>query len=360
MNIKEISKIGVAVAALLCVFISPLKAATVVYSGNLANETALPYSTTFYLNLNDRKIDQISFQLVWSTATLASKTWTDGTKSTGSVKVTSSPVAGIPGAAVCINATCLFSGVDWNWDTAGKSTATATSIMNAINGNSTLSAIVVSTTGLNSSIVYTTSTVNGTDTNYAMFSSTQAALTLSAPVTTSNGTGTSAMTGGTNAGWSLNGTAITIANHSFSNGLGVLLSTAAGGAMLPLVNQTTYYASVIDANTISLSTTQARAIAGQYVTFTSSSAQVTAHTFTLAPLAYTGTASSKWQLSNDGTNWVDSATGVQTFTAVYPSTSTYVDFGTINAEYMRLNVTGPTTGGLNLKVSANGKNSTTK
>jgi hypothetical protein len=96
---------------------------------------------------------------------------------------------------------------------------------------------------------------------------------------------------------------------------------------------------------------------------TSTSTQTTAHTYTLAPQAFVqGNASAQWQVSNDGVNWVNYlantfnvAVTSQTFTPVFPSSTTAQDFGMIDYGYLRYNVVGPSQGGVQLKVILNAK-----
>lgn len=264
---------------------------------------------------------------------------------------------GVDNAILAINNVTLIQGRDWN---VGASTAaTANAIAAAINSNSSLSSIVVATAPVSCvigrcGVVIATTTAVGTSTTYALFSSSHAALTLSGTVTTNAlGQGSSAMTGGTNSAYSLSTDQITIASHGFTKALPVLYSTdtvTIGG----LTNQTTYYVVVVDANTIGLSSTSAVAQTGNYINLTSSSTGTTAHTFTLAPLSFTGTPSWKWQVSNDNSNWVDMNTSSVTFSSPYTASSYLWNFGNVPFRYMRLNVVGPTTGGMSFVTTGNG------
>lgn len=442
-----------------------LKAATVVYRGPLVNESALAYDNNYALNLGNRGIDTFSAQASYSSATIPSVSWTDGTQSTGSITVTSltnlagakgtntltvlstnsltntsitlsgtslteglqwwtqtstnavatslknainntgtftatttgnrvnitcassgtwcnnatlavvgtssitagaaSFSGGVDNAIIAINNVSLIQGRDW---TVGASTAaTATSIAAAINANTSLNTIITSTAptvcSLRCGVVIATSTAVGTSNGYALFSSSQAALTLSGVVTTNSvGNGTSAMTGGTASGITLNSPIITAANsytpllqgQAGTTGLAVLYtsgSLAIGG----LTNQTTYYVIPISRTQFELASSRANAVAGTYITITSSSAQTTAHTYSLAPLTITGTPSFKWQGSNDNSSWNDVNIASVTFPSPYTADSTTWDFGSVNYQYMRLAVIGPTTGGVNLVVNTQGK-----
>jgi hypothetical protein len=69
-----------------------VRAARVVYSQNLVNETALAYNNTYVLDMGSSvlprsNIDSLSVQAVYSSATIAAVTFIDGTKSTASITV---------------------------------------------------------------------------------------------------------------------------------------------------------------------------------------------------------------------------------------------------------------------------------
>ncbi len=284
--------------------------------------------------------------VVYATATAA------GTAANAFTIVSSTPAAmtvltptftgGVDNAQVCINGTCLVQGTDW---TKGASvTATALSIAGAINANSSLNTLVVSTNV--AGVVKTTSTLVGTAANYTLTSSTPAALSVSHPT----------YVGGQNASFTVGSPTINIPSHGYTTAVAVLLSTGGATPPSPLVNQTTYYAILVDANNIQLATTSARAQAGTYVTFTSSST-TGPHTYTLTPLAYAGNATLQWFASNDGTNY--NPLDISSVTYSSPSstpTSTVWDFGAVNYKYFQLDVVAPTAGGLNLVVTVQGSN----
>jgi len=146
-------------------------------------------------------------------------------------------------------------------------------------------------------------------------------------------------------------------------GFGVVYSTASGVGLGGLTWGTTYFIIPVDYNTIKLASSVANARAGTAITITSSSTQTTANTFTLTPQAISGTPSGKWQVSNDGQLWQDftttsSGVAVSSFTVLTYTAggaSTSWDFGKFGYQFIRLAVIGPTTGGLNLLVTMNGK-----
>jgi hypothetical protein len=285
--------------------------------------------------------------VVYATATVA------GTAANAYTVVSSAPSyltvsgatfsGGVDNAYVSINGTRLTQGTDWNKQSTASATAKA--ISDAIVANSTLNQIVVSTWNV-SGVVSTTSTAMGTTTNYALASSMPSSISVSHPT----------MIGGTNSSYVINSPLITIPGHSLTTGLAVLYSSAGATTVAPLSNQTTYYAIALDSNDIELATTSTGAVAGLYITLTSSTTNG-GHTFTLAPLAYSGTASFKWVGSNDGVNYDD--INISSVTYSSPSSTAISqtwDFGTINYQYIGLQVVAPSTGGLNLVVTVNGKN----
>lgn len=292
--------------------------------------------------------------VVYTTATPGNlgNTYTLSSSTPGLTVLSATYTGGQSSGSVTINSVTFTAGVDFS---TGTTAQTATSLALAINR-----ALLDGTTAQAiSNVVTTTSTANGVASNYILASSTQAALTLSAPFVIVSSASTGIMTGGRDASYTINTTSITIANHGFSKALPVLYSgtPAIGG----LSTGTTYYAVPYSANVIGLSSTSAVAQTGNAITLTSSSTQTTAHTYTLAPLVFSaGSAGGFWQVSNDGTTWSTFSTTAgniavssQTYTAA--SVTTIQDFGIVDYGYLRYNVTAPTTGGQALKVILNAK-----
>lgn len=254
---------------------------------------------------------------------------------------------GVIPAYVTINGVSLVEGVAWT--AVLTSTGNAQAISDAIMANSTLNAVIQSTwsstlVGVSTiGVVNATTTVVGKASAYPVFSFPRTVIPWS------NGN----LQGGADADWAINTKNIHAASHGFTLGLPVLFSTGAiaiGG----LTNQTTYYAAPIDANTVALALTSTGAVAGSYITLTSSST-TGPHTYTLAPLAMTGTASFKWQASNDGNNFVDLSVSSVTFASPYTAATTIWDFGTFNYTWLRLKYTAGTAGAVNLEVTPNGR-----
>lgn len=287
---------------------------------------------------------------------------------TSSITVSSPTfMGGTNAGSVGINGIYLTAGTDF---AVGASTASAAiNLAAAINANASLNTLVVAsaTTGSNGNwgVVWTSGAVVGTTGNYATFTSTQSAMKIT-PFTSSNtatGVASGLMLGGTNAGYSLNKSTITITSHSLTTGYGVVISTSNGVIPAPLVWGTTYYAIRVDANNFGLATTFANALAGTAIPLTSSRTLVTANTFTLATQNLSGTAVFQLQASNDGLNWNSVTVGnngstiaAVTFASAYAASSTLWDLGLYDFRYLRLLFTGPSTGGVAFTATINQKN----
>jgi len=287
--------------------------------------------------------------VVYSTATTkgsAANAYTL-TASTNKLTIASTKYTnGQDAATLTLNGKTFTAGVDFS--TGATTSNTATSLAAAITA---AAATVKVNAQAVAAVVRATSTVNGVSSKYLMSTNSPSYLTLSGAT----------MTGGTNAGTTLNSSVISLPSHGFTTALPVLYGQ---GALLGgLTDKTTYYAVVVDANNIKLSSTSAVAQTGNGIVITSSSSQTTAHTFTLTPISWLqGPASAKWRVSNDGVNFADFSStsnnvtvSSQTFAAVYPSSTTVQDFGNVDYGYLQYSVTGPTWGGINLKVILNAK-----
>ena len=307
-------------------------------AGNLSNESGLAYSNTYALDMSLYDADRVSAVVNYGTATFASKTFTDGAQSTGSITVAST--VSLSGVTLTIGGVNLVAGTGYL--VGATAAATATNLAAGINASTCAMSGFLSAQAIGS-VVYATSTLVGG--NFAMSSSNAAKLLVSG----------ANMTGGSGAYYSAVSDTIQVASHGFTLGLPVLYTQ--GAALGGLTDQTTYYVLPVDANIIKLSSSSALAIAGTAVDITVQRAQTSANTYTLAPLAMgAANASAKWQYSNDGTNYIDvptiSSISVSTATA---STFAGWDFGVYNYRYLRLNATGPTQGGIVLKAVVNVK-----
>jgi hypothetical protein len=142
---------------------------------------------------------------------------------------------------------------------------------------------------------------------------------------------------------------ITKANHGFTTGLPVLY-VGGTGTPSPLVTGTTYYALPATSSTFYLSSTSVLAQSGSYIGLSGVATGATAHTFTLTPLAITGTPGFKWKASNDGSAWVDLSVSSITMSSYVAGGTSYAwDFEWFNYKWLRMAVDGPTTGGIYLK-----------
>lgn len=256
---------------------------------------------------------------------------------TSSITVTSLKyTGGQDNAVLTVNGTALIQGTQWSATNSGVH-ITAQNLAAAVTTQFT---VLTATVPGNGGAINITSTINNA--NYAVTSSTPAAMSAPAP---------GALSGGSAASTTIGSQTIAITAHRFTTPLSVLLTTAAAistALPTPLLDQTTYYVIALNPNQIALATTSARALLGLGAVITSSSAQATADLFTLSPLIFTKTSTMTWQTSNDGTNWVSSATF--TSTTATGATDNLYDFGFLNMRYLRLDVKPPDTGAINLTV----------
>lgn len=249
-------------------------------------------------------------------------------------------------------------------------TATAAAIARAINSDSFLATIVIATNSNsgpgNGSIIYTTSTRVGGDTNYVMTSSSDTLLTIGGSTKTVAGLAGASigqMWGGANSGAPIispatTTTIINISTHGLTTGLPVLLSTSGTHTLAPLTNLTTYYVINRTTGSISLALTSTGAVANLAIVITSSNSTTAKTTFTLAPLAFLGVPSFKWQASNDSVTWFDlPVASVTVVTAPFTTggQQNAWDLANINYAYIRLNVVAPTQGAIRLQVAGNGQ-----
>jgi hypothetical protein len=277
-----------------------------------------------------------------------------------------------------INGVKLYQGATtYQWIVGRTSTDTAVNISSAINNNPTLSKVVLSswTTVSSLGVVTVTATVVGQITNYLLYSSTQAALTVSNNISTttpgiqlnygiyyssqvfaSTGTAWGQMQGGIDSQFNQQTEVITSTNF-FTLGMAVLYSTPTGLQINPLVSQTTYFITNVTTNSFQLAYTATGAIAGIAVNLISTPAISAINYFTLTPLSFTGAANITWQVSNDTitANWVNLGVGSGTVYSTTVSSYQIVDLGVINFRYLSANISSPTAGGFNLNVWLNGK-----
>jgi len=450
---KRFLTIAAACASLLA-SIAVVQAARVIYNQTFVSETALAYNNTYVLDLGSSalpwsNIDSAFMQADYSSTTIAAVNFTDGTASTATITVSSYSALGAAVGSntltVSSNTTRALKGQTFTlgtkvyregdmWSVKGSTTLTAVEITNKINAdadvntifsatntlavititcrssgtacnnyaltsstnaaltpgaakfsggrnngilvmagqmlvegtdfvasssnaltakaisdgiqaNATLAAVIKSTYTSGSAVVTATSAVVGANIRYGMWSSSYVALAPFAPQF-SGGTASNIVT----ASSKLNVTA-----HSLTTGLAVLYTKSAGTSPGALVANTTYYVIKVDANNFKLASSQANAILGTAVSIATQTAQG-GGSFTLTPLALTGTPAFKWQYSNDNSHWTDMSVSSVTMTSLAAATSVW-DFSGINYRYLRLNVVAPTTGGISLVVTGVGRSS---
>jgi hypothetical protein len=250
---------------------------------------------------------------------------------------------GYDNVVVTINGVELMLGRDWF--VGATTTTAATNLAAAINANASLSPLITATAGSGptAGIIQLVSNASGASKNFSLNSSYSAALVMSG----------TAMTGGLNAAFTNGSKNIAIASHGFNTALPVLY-TKDTNAVDPLVDQTTYYAIVVDANNIELATTSARAVLGLGVSIATTG--TTGHSYTLTPTPIAGSANSsfKWQVSSNNVNWSDMAVAsvtISDYGTLPLSTSWDLD---TSKRYVRLSIVAPTAGALDMNVVVTG------
>lgn len=356
LRIKNAFKKVALMAGLLSAATLAAYATSVAYTGVFqgtegpAQATGTTAKHTYTRDMNTTG-SRVSVQIVSSSYTAAgSLKFTDGSQSTGSFTV-GTPAAGGIGSNpfVKVNGITVF----FTYNTSYAS-MTATNICSSMT-------VVSSIINCNAagSVVYTTSTYDGSLTNYALASSSTNIVASGA-----------VMTGGTNSAYVVATPTITIASNNFVTGQQVVYSTGSGTAISGLTWGTTYYVSVINPNqttgvssTFKLSSSLANAQAGTGITLASSTTATTANSFTLAPLAFTNTSGGgiQMQWSDDNVtyfNWTTSNYGVSITSVSFATAgaTTLYDMGATQHRYLRFNETPPTTGAVNYTITDNERN----
>lgn len=254
-----------------------------------------------------------------------------------------------------------------SWYAQASNTDTAKNLSDYIMSTS-LSSILITTWTINGTwgIIYATSVLNGTASNFSLGSSTQAIMVVSgvSSTTVSASTGAfgraiSTMTGGTDIGFSTITSIISITGHGYSTGMAVLLTTAAtSDTNFSLYAPATYYVIIVDSNSIKLAAASTAAVAGSYIPLTKLSTGTAGHTFTLTPVPIADSWSGWFQVSNDSTTatWTNLPIATMTFVSPFVSSTTYTDIGDTNARYLKFTVNGSTCGAANIRVTINSKN----
>lgn len=221
-----------------------------------------------------------------------------------------------------------------------SASASATNLAAAINARAGLNALVAATPS--GSAVNIVGLVTGG--TYALSTTNSAAASVSAATTY----------GAVAASWKLGGKTIALPAHGLPVGLAVLFSGSNTYKIDPLVDQTTYYAIPASADSISLATTPALALAGTALVWTSSQTLTASSTYKIAPLAFSaGSAGFALDVSNDGITWAPLA-NTSSFTYTSPGSSTW-SFGALPYRFLGLDFTGPSAGAVRLQVNAQGQ-----
>jgi hypothetical protein len=282
--------------------------------------------------------------VVYATATAkgtASNAFTLTSSTPAALTVNAATFAGgKDNAVISVNGVALTQGVSWN--VAGTAGDTAEAITVAINANASLSPLVTATRG--TATVTITSKAVGVN-----------AFALASNFSGITKTGT-AMTGGAVSAYTINTPTIT-ANHTMSTGTPVVYTTGSAVGIGGLTYGATYYAIAPNTSTFQLSATSTGAVAGTYITLTSSST-AGPHNFTVAPVATSGTWGLKWQVSNDNSTWADmplvSVSSIS-FPSPYTPSTTAWNLSNVNHRYIRLLTVKGTNGSINLKVAVTGR-----
>lgn len=265
------------------------------------------------------------------------------------------------------------------WFVGTTTLTTSVNIKNALRA-STLSTVVnFSTPNAQAALITGTSTVVGAWTNFAMISSTPTALTLSGP-NFARGADSDIIYGNFNnqnqsfayfgAGivYPLQNTStlntILKTQTQWGTALPVRVAVVSGTLPLPLVAVTTYYASNLTTAGFGLSDTSTGAVAGLLLTLSTSSL-TGAGSFTMTPIALSGTPAFKLQMSNDGTNFSDVFVSTSallapfttnvSFASPYTTASVLYNIGNVYYRFLRFAYTAATFGATNINYIVNGR-----
>lgn len=315
----------------------------------LANESALAYSKNYDYFVNPDFAKRVGVTVTYTSATPTTQTFYTGQASSGSITIVST--TGLAGTLVYVNGVTFKLGVGASTVPyvnkvvpfpAGAPSVTvstvATILLSAVTNYASLKDTIY---GSASAGVVSLFSKNADGINYILGASSPAL------VATQN------LVNGVAEGVNKTTDQIYIKSHGLTTGLPVLYTATVtlGG----LTDQVTYYAVRVDNDYIELSSSSADAQAGTAVDLTSAPVRMIGTTnanasYTLAPLAISGTPSFKWQYSNDANTWSDVVISSVTMTSyTYGGTTDAFDFGWFNFRWLRMAVIGPDTGGIYLK-----------
>ena len=251
-------------------------------------------------------------------------------------------------AIITVNGISLRAGAQYTVESS--SSATAESLKDAINASRLSSWIVADhqETTDNFHKVTLVSTRVGTLFNFDMSATTPS-------VSFSDG---GLMVGAVNASWAINSPTITITGHGLTTGLAALY-TEGDTVITGLVDQTTYFSILVDANRLALASSKNNATAGVSIPLTSSATPTASTLYTLDVLPFVTLPDTgfKWQVSNDNVTYFDVAIASLSIPTDGTSGSKPFDLGKVGFRFLRANAVGPDTGGLALQVTVEGSNS---
>lgn len=244
---------------------------------------------------------------------------------------------GINQHTITINGITLTEGVDFRAVSSSQTTANAITI--AVNANSTLNTQVSASSS--AAIVTLTSLVSGYS-NYSLTSSTSGFLT------------SAGFPGGLNSDVDIANDLFNKTNHGLTTGLKVLIATTTNAPPTGLSNQTTYYAIKLNENQYALATTSTTAVSGTKIDITgiTNSASMDVKPLALSLAAGNGFF---WQASNDNSNFTTLSAVTYSSVTYSAAGNTLWDFGSFPYKYLRVNFTGPTSGGIALSIRIYGK-----
>lgn len=247
---------------------------------------------------------------------------------------------GINQYSIFINGTELKEGTAFNANSS--SATTGHNIVVAINANASINTQVIASSSSATPGIVTVKAIAPGYSNYNIGSSTTGFLT------------SGGFPGGPTSDVDLANDLINKTNHGLTTGLKVLLVTTAGTIPTGLTTGTTYFAIKLNENQYALATTSTTAVAGTKIDLTGVTDNSTTDVRPLA-LSLAGSNGFFWQASNDNTNF--SSLSTVTFSSVtYSAAGNSVwDFAEFDYKYLRVNFTGPTSGGIALSVKLYGR-----
>ncbi len=315
-------------------------------SVTMMDESGLSYSKTTDIDTNSYGFTNLSCEVVFGTKTYTSVAWTDGYRSTGTIRVLDNTK--FSKGRIAINGVSLTEGVDFS--VGNKSSNTATNINAAINANTAFTDIIATSLTAGQTIIYATATAVGTAYNYTKYSSSP------------TGVNVLGFTTGRNSSIDYVNDIITSTNYSLDLALPVKFVRVTGTAPTNLTTQTTYFVIPLYDSAFKLSKTSTGAVAGLAIDIVKAAADGNS-TFTSNPVAFTGTAGFALQASNNGTDYFTAHASSVTFTnatskpgsGIGTGYTVFWSFTPYPYRYFRLNYSKPTFGGSKMKAYINGK-----